>query len=247
MKKINYATAVCCMLLLGWNISKEIGPIDLLPKHRVQGRPFHIPSYMLEGIRPRVSASGGGTSGVNSPAAGWTSDGSTTSTTQSITQTGGVFSLGNGCLTLSASTVTTGCTFVAGTGVSWGLGANSQLSLGSGVSRFNIEGLADSVVVPTLTGWGGTGSSVSAHNGTAAFDINVGTVAPGSGGTVNFPTASTGWECSCRNKTSPSSVNEIRVSSDTSASVVLSQVITATNVPTNFNASDHVRCMCRGL
>ncbi len=98
-----------------------------------------------------------------------------------------------------------------------------------------------STTAPTLTGFGGTGPSIVA-NGTAAFDINVGTVAPGNTGTITLPTASNGWVCHCYNFTTTSALNDVVVTGGSSTTCIIAQVIIATGGAANWAASDHLRC-----
>lgn len=127
------------------------------------------------------------------------------------------------------------------------LGASASLDLLASTSITVASHPLISSTAPTISGFTGTGAAVSSSNGASTFDINVGTVAPGNTGTINLPTANTGWECRCRNKTTTSSVNEIIVTSDTTATCVIAQVVIATGSAANFAASDHVRCMCLAL
>lgn len=161
--------------------------------------------------------------------------------------TGGTSSLGNGCLTVGGSAISLACSTTTATNQSIGLGANGQFSLGSGTSRFNVFGLAISATAPTITGFGGTGAAVSASNGTAALDINVGTVAPGNTGTITFPTATTGWVCNCYNFTTTTAVNKIIVTGGSATTCAIAQVVATTNIAANFAASDHIRCTATGL
>ncbi len=106
--------------------------------------------------------------------------------------------------------------------------------------------LAWSPTTPTITGFGGTGAAVSFSNGTAMFDINVGTVAPGNTGTITLPTAANGWTCHCYNKTTTSALNDIIVTSDTATTCVIAQIVIATGGAANWAASDHLRCTAVG-
>lgn len=53
-----------------------------------------------------------------------------------------------------------------------------------------------SPTAPTISSGFGSSPSIVAHNGTPAFEINVGTGGAASSGVVGLPTATTGWNCS---------------------------------------------------
>lgn len=71
---------------------------------------------------------------------------------------------------------------------------------------------------------GGGGATIGASNGTAAFTIVTGTADTGSTGTLNLPTATTGWSCSFADVTTP-------------ATYIVSQTGGATNTVTVTNYS----------
>jgi len=52
-----------------------------------------------------------------------------------------------------------------------------------------------SATAPTIASGFGTGPSISASNGTAAFEITVGSGGTANTGTVTMPSAPTGWAC----------------------------------------------------
>lgn len=52
-----------------------------------------------------------------------------------------------------------------------------------------------SSTAPTISSGFGTSPSVTAHNGTAAFRINVGTGGSATSGVIGLPAAATGWNC----------------------------------------------------
>lgn len=83
--------------------------------------------------------------------------------------------------------------------------------------------LAWSATPPTISGFGGTGAAVIAGSNTAAWRINVGTVAPGTTGTINLPTATTGWNCWMTDQTTPLDIT--RQTSSGTASVGITTTI----------------------
>lgn len=96
-------------------------------------------------------------------------------------------------------------------------------------------------VKPTLTSFGGTGASVVGTG--VSFDVNVGTVAPGNTGTFTFgATATTGYNCTCWNKTTTTSTSHIKQTATSTTTCAIAQVVVATDIATNWTASDHVGC-----
>lgn len=241
-----------CLLLVGCAVEAPHSP--------VHGRTFHIPSYMLEGVRPRVSASGGSSSGASLTAI-QTFTGANTFSAMTVFSnavgiqlaTGSYLSLDSGnTLTLrnaSGSLELGGMIISAGDNTSdFGNASHRFRNIYAGTGIYMGAGnLALSGTAPTLSGFGGTGATVSNSNGSVAFEINVGTVAPGNTGTINFPTATVGWVCRCYNKTTTSSVNEIIVTSDTASTCVIAQQVIATGSAANFAASDKIRCTATAL
>lgn len=108
---------------------------------------------------------------------------------------------------------------------------------GAGTAPFMLNGTA-----PTISGFAGTSPSVAFSNGSNAFDINVGTGAPGNTGTINLPATTNGWVCSCYNSTTTTSVNAIVVTAGTASTCVIAQVVQSSNAAANWSASDHLRC-----
>jgi len=106
--------------------------------------------------------------------------------------------------------------------------------------------LWESLTPPTISaGFCATSPSISAANGTAAFDINVGTACAGSVGTLSMPTATTGWACSFANVTNPAS-NVPSQTGGATNTVTLTNYARTTGLESNFTASDHIRAACSG-
>jgi hypothetical protein len=104
-----------------------------------------------------------------------------------------------------------------------------------------------SPAAPTITGagCGGTVATISAPNGTGAFDIFTGT-APTSGGcTITMPTSTTGWNCHANHTSAISTTNFIiqqtGALSTTSVTLQLFSDVAAATAPT---ASDTWRVTC---
>lgn len=97
--------------------------------------------------------------------------------------------VGNNVIFLAGAT--TGVTFDQPVSV-------NNLNLGPGGT--NAGKLTISATAPTVSSGFGTGASVTASNGTAAFRLGVGTSNTGTG-VVALPTATTGWNCFATNIT----------------------------------------------
>lgn len=101
-----------------------------------------------------------------------------------------------------------------------------------------------SSTAPTISaGFCSTSPSISANNGTMAFDINVGTSCSTSTGTIGLPAATTGWVCSFYNVTNPNS-NVVNQTGGNTTTVTLTNYVRTTGVAGNFTASDHIRAKC---
>lgn len=124
--------------------------------------------------------------------------------------------------------------------------ANGRATFSNGIHVGTIYNsstvLMYSATAPTLASFGGTGAAVSASNGTAAFDINVGTGAPGSTGTITFPAATTGWNCYCHDITTTPLVRATVQTGGSTTTCVIAEVTTSTGAALNWTASDHLRC-----
>lgn len=91
----------------------------------------------------------------------------------------------------------------------------------------------------------GTVTTIAASNGTAAFDILIGTLTCGSTGTIGMPTATNGWVCVAADVTTPAS-HAIAQTGGTNATVILTDYARTTGIAQNFNPSDHVHVACTG-
>jgi len=107
-----------------------------------------------------------------------------------------------------------------------------------------------SSTAPTIAaaGCGGAAASIPVNNGTASFNINVGTT-PTSACTVTMPTATNGWNCSAVDVTTNSTSVFLQKQSPAASQTTTQIVITNFNdvaVATAFVASDIVRVACSG-
>lgn len=124
--------------------------------------------------------------------------------------------------------------------------AVNQVQICQGNQLCNNRNLLISSTAPTITaaGCGGAAASISTNNGTAAFDINVGTTPTSGGCTVTMPTAPTRWNCHVNDFTTIStSVFVQKETSSTTTSAVF-QNFSDVAVATAPTASDiyHVEC-----
>jgi hypothetical protein len=78
---------------------------------------------------------------------------------------------------------------------------------------------------PTIASFAGTSpaATVTAGSTAAAWRIGVGGTAPGTTGTINLPTATTGWNCWVQDQTTPLDIT--RQTSSTTASVGITSTI----------------------
>src|ERR1035437_2911479 len=90
-------------------------------------------------------------------------------------------------------------------------------------------------------------TSISASNGTAAFDILIGGATCGSTGTLTMAAAATGWACQAADVTTPAThdVVQTRTQGSTTA-VVLTDYARVAGTAQNFNPADHIHVMCTG-
>lgn len=115
--------------------------------------------------------------------------------------------------------------------------ANTQINMG-GV-------LLASITAPTIISGFGTSPSIANNNGTAAFEVNVGTGGTAASGVIGLPTAAHGWTCAANDETTTSATVFIsKQIASTASSVTISNYNTS-GAPAAWTASDivHVQCM----
>lgn len=105
-----------------------------------------------------------------------------------------------------------------------------------------------SATAPTIDSGFGTGASVTANNGTAAFTIDVGTGGVATSGVITMPAATTGWICSVNNLTTKAAhhTDETYQTATTSTSVTIENQTTASGAATAWDASDVIQLACTG-
>lgn len=111
-------------------------------------------------------------------------------------------------------------------------------------SNFSASNLLCSATAPTVSGFGSS-PSVPANNGTCAFTVNVGTGGTASTGTVNLPTATTGWVCNAYDVTTPASFVTSQTGGST-ATATFTNYARTTGLPIAWAASDVLRMSCLG-
>lgn len=102
-----------------------------------------------------------------------------------------------------------------------GVGVGLDLNVGGNVTagKYSLASLVASAVAPTIASGFGTSPSITASNGTAAFEVHVGTGGTSGSGNINLPTAAHGWACDAHDITTVST-----------AIFSTKQISTATNV-----------------
>jgi hypothetical protein len=149
---------------------------------------------------------------------------------------GGLANSGTGC---QANTGTSGATVPFLNGSNAWSALNTFAAIGPVVAAW-------SATAPTISaGFCSTSPSITASNGVAAFDINVGTSCSGSVGTLAMPAATTGWVCHFEDVTTPASY-VISQTGGANNTVTLTAYSRTTGLASNFTASDHIRASCIG-
>jgi hypothetical protein len=90
----------------------------------------------------------------------------------------------------------------------------------------------------------GTPTTISASNGTAAFDILIGAATCGSTGTLTLPAATTGWVCNAADVTTLTHRIAQTGTQGSTTSVVLTDYSITAGTAQNFNPSDHIHVSC---
>lgn len=102
--------------------------------------------------------------------------------------------------------------------------------------------LYESATAPTISSGFGASPSIVASNGTAVFEINVGTGGAASSGVIGFPAATTGWRVSCDDLTTKSAT--VFVTKQTAVSTTTATVgnFNTSGAAAAWVASDHLLC-----
>ena len=101
---------------------------------------------------------------------------------------------------------------------------------------------------PTIAagGCGGSAASITAGNGTLAFDINVGTTPTSGGCTVTMPTASNGWTCLVNDFTTISSTVFVQKQTASGTTSITLKTFDTTGTAQAPSASDIYHVACTG-
>jgi hypothetical protein len=124
-----------------------------------------------------------------------------------------------------------------------GTTANGALKSAS----YSVVNLLANATAPTIAagGCGGSAASITANNGTAAFNINVGTAPTSAGCTVTMPAATTGWNCQVSDQTTQStSVSMQKQTGAVSTTSVVLQNFSDVTVATAPAANDLYHVVC---
>jgi hypothetical protein len=97
-----------------------------------------------------------------------------------------------------------------------------------------------SFFAPTISSGFGTSPSIAANNGTAIFEINVGTGGTANTGTIGLPTAPNGWGCIATDQTSSAMSTQQKSNSTTSVEANYN----SSGGTKNWNASDILIVHC---
>lgn len=114
-------------------------------------------------------------------------------------------------------------------------------------ASYSVVNVLANATAPTIlaAGCGGSGASITANNGTATFNVNVGTGPTAAGCTITMPAATTGWNCQVSDQTTQStSVSMQKQTGAVSTTSVVLQNFSDVTVATAPTASDlyHVAC-----
>jgi hypothetical protein len=108
----------------------------------------------------------------------------------------------------------------------------------------SLVNLVSSGTAPTIASGFGTSPSITASNGTAAFEIHIGTGGTVSSGALTMPTATNGWVCDAQDiSTVSASVFQTKQIATTATSVTFQNYSTAA-VPTAWTAGDNLVIKC---
>jgi len=126
-------------------------------------------------------------------------------------------------------------------------GAKGNGTLNIQAALYNNGVLVHSPTAPTIASGGcttGSTQSISASNGTVAFEVTLGGATCGSTITLTMPAAAHNWVCDAHNITTPASnVLDMTGAASTTA-VVLTNYVRTTGVAGNFTGADHLAVKC---
>lgn len=121
--------------------------------------------------------------------------------------------------------------------------SSGNLTLTSGNIVYGTK-LLVSATAPTIASGFGTSPSISGSNGTAAFQVTVGTGGTASTGVITMPAANAGWSCSAADVTTAStSVYLTKQTASTTTSITITNYNTA-GTATAWVAGDKINLSC---
>ncbi|KFX63833.1 hypothetical protein KBK24_0119210 [Burkholderia sp. K24] len=121
-------------------------------------------------------------------------------------------------------------------------GGSYQFNI-NGSQVFGLKALLSSTTAPTISSGFGTGPTVYANNGTAAFGIHVGT-SPGSSGILTMPTASNAWVCDGIDASQNNSTQFLLKQTASSTTSVTLGMFSSSGAAANFVAGDFLLVKC---
>jgi hypothetical protein len=110
-----------------------------------------------------------------------------------------------------------------------------------------ISSLLISTIPPTIASGFGTAPSIIAANGSAAFQIRVGTGGTASSGTINLPVAAHGWDCKATDITTESAVVFLTKQTASAVNSATFANYTATGGVGPWLPSDKLNVSCHGF
>jgi hypothetical protein len=127
------------------------------------------------------------------------------------------------------------------------LASSGNLSYLSGFFGPNASHILASNTSPTIAaaGCGGGAASISVHNGTFSFSINVGTT-PTTGCTVTMPAATTDWNCNFTDATTQNTSVFLQKQSAWGTTTAAFTNWNTAGAATNIVASDIIHVTCVG-
>lgn len=147
---------------------------------------------------------------------------------------------------------------IAGTPVNWAINDSGNIYKADSISDphvFHVDGSLFNIIgaflvsptPPTIASGGcttGSAQSVSANNGSAAFQITLGGATCGSTITLTMPAAPTNWVCDAHNITTPATQIMDMTGAASTTAVVLTNYVRTTGVAGNFTGAELIAVKC---
>ena len=123
-------------------------------------------------------------------------------------------------------------------------GTNTWANLQTFTSGWKVVNLVVSGTAPTIGSGFGTSPGITFSNGTAAFQVNVGTGGSASSGVVSMPAATNGWSCSVSDVTTQSTSVFLTKQTATNTNSVTVKNYNTAGAATAWVASDKLNFNC---